>query len=197
MIRVNLLPVKERRRIKKPAGGAARRIEIPVAWIAICIAFVAALSVIAYFHHQSHVKQVAALQEEIHEIEQRTEELKVPIRKVNEAKKTKEQLTRKIDIIKSLKAGQTGPVRLMDELSRSMPPNLWLTDMSEDGTRIQMNGIAFTATPIAEFMKNLEQSDVFHSVELTQVSSQSRTGYSNSLKGFQLSCNIRYTSGSR
>jgi type IV pilus assembly protein PilN len=197
MIRVNLLPVKERKRAKRPAAGGARIPEIPVAWVAVGAAFVLVLVAVAYLHHQSHLQQVANLQEQIRDVEDKIEQLKVDIRKVNEAKKKKEQLQRKIDIIKNLKAGQTGPVRLLDELSQSTPPDVWLTDMSEDGARIQMTGVALDSERIAEFMRNLNNSEIFHSVELTQVTAQPKAGYPQPLKGFQLSCNIRYTGVSR
>lgn len=191
MIKVNLLPVKQAKKARKAIMPS--KIELPVGWLVIGVAFLIINIAGAYLYHRTLQAKADGIQQEILEVEQAIARLKIDIRNVSEAKKKKEQLQQKINIIDTLKKGQTGPVRLLDQLSQSLPPKLWLLDMSENGTKIQMNGVAFGDEEIALFMKNLEKSPYFHSVELSHVTTERRSGFKADLKGFQLSCNIRYT----
>ena len=82
----------------------------------------------------------------------------------------------------------------LDQIAASIPQpsRLWLTDMSEAGAKLSMTGVASGDEEIARFMRELEKSPMFHSVELSSVTQETRTGYQKPLKMFVMSANIRF-----
>jgi len=78
------------------------------------------------------------------------------------------RLEEKIKTIDRLIAGQTGPVRLMDQISRQLPSEVWLTGLKEAGGRVTLQGYAFTDFAIAEYMTRLRRdAGLFTEVELS------------------------------
>jgi type IV pilus assembly protein PilN len=67
----------------------------------------------------------------------------------------KKRLEEKIKIIGTLVAAQGGPVRLLDEISKALPNEVWLTSINRTGKKIDVAGIAFSNFSIASFMTNL------------------------------------------
>ena len=83
--------------------------------------------------------------------------------------KRQEELREKLDILDKLSAGKTGPVRLLDELSQSIPEKMWIVNFSETGGSVAISGISLTEETVAQFMRQLESSDYYQNVELKVV----------------------------
>jgi type IV pilus assembly protein PilN len=79
----------------------------------------------------------------------------------------KQKLQDKIKVIETLVAAQSGPVRLLDEVSKALPNEVWLTAFHRTGRRLELSGIAFSPFQVADFMKNLGAAgDLLQSVDL-------------------------------
>lgn len=152
MIRINLLSEG-----KRPA--AVRRSAVPLGerdWTHISLV-IAALVLVAggavYWWWLSG--QRAQVAEEVAEAQAEVERLAPILAEVEEFKVKQEDLERKISTITTLKDNQTGPVRLMDAVSRALPDLLWLDSMRVSGNTIQMSGRAFNVSAISNFVENL------------------------------------------
>ncbi len=77
---------------------------------------------------------------------------------VDKIREDKKRLEDKIKVIESLVAAQGGPVRLLDEVSRAIPNEVWLTSLSRTGKRLDIGGIAFSNFSVANFMTSLSKS---------------------------------------
>src|SRR5262249_57394685 len=76
-------------------------------------------------------------------------------RKAIEVLKVKKAAFQKqIDIITNLKNNQQVPVRLLDEVSRSLPDFLWLVSLQEPSNQLTFSGKATTPNPYANFYHN-------------------------------------------
>ena len=60
--------------------------------------------------------------------------------KVQKFEARKAQLQQRVTLIEQLRKGQTAPVRVLDEISRSVPDRLWLADMKQAGTEFTLDG---------------------------------------------------------
>ena len=81
----------------------------------------------------------------------------------------KQKLQDKIKVIETLVAAQSGPVRVLDEVSKALPNEVWLTAFNRTGRRLELSGIAFSPFQVADFMKNLgvgAAGDLLQSVDL-------------------------------
>ena len=61
-------------------------------------------------------------------------------------------------LIEQLRKGQTGPVHMLDQISRALPPMLWLTELKQgaDANEVVIDGRCTTLTGLSDFVANLE-----------------------------------------
>ena len=72
-------------------------------------------------------------------------------------------------IIEQLKKNQGAPVRLLDELSKSMDPlKIWLTTVTEQGPQVEVDGKAITNSDIVEFINNMKNTKFFTDIQLIE-----------------------------
>ena len=108
------------------------------------------------------------------------------IGEVNKVKNMQKELQGKLDILAELKAKKTGPVRILDELSRAIPDNVWISSFREAGGQVSIAGQGTTEEVVAEFLRSLEDSDYFKGVELAVIEQQG--GAQGQLQSFSLTC---------
>jgi type IV pilus assembly protein PilN len=92
--------------------------------------------------------------------------LQYVIAKLEEVKKQKESLERKINLINNLKAQQDLAVRLMDDLSRFLPEWVWLTEVTFDPKGLLIKGKALSNNLIADYIAALEASPNLRNVSI-------------------------------
>ena len=79
----------------------------------------------------------SALDAEIADAQQETTRLHSIIQQVQQFEQQKAQLQQRVVLIEQLRKGQTGPVHMLDQISRALPPMLWLTELKQtDGTDV-------------------------------------------------------------
>jgi Tfp pilus assembly protein PilN len=93
--------------------------------------------------------------------------------KLEEQRKARESLERKITLIESLNAQRGLAPRIMDELSRRIPEWLWLSEVVYDDKGIQIKGRALSNNLISDYIGSLEASPQIMNVNL--VSSTQKT----------------------
>jgi type IV pilus assembly protein PilN len=109
------------------------------------------------------------------------------IAQVQEFEQRKAQLQQRVGLIEQLRKDQTGPVHMLDQISRALPPMLWLTELKQTpaGDDVLIEGRCTTLTGLSDFVSNLEASGYFkRSVEI--VSSTSEAAPTGELIKFQV-----------
>jgi type IV pilus assembly protein PilN len=78
--------------------------------------------------------------------------------------------SQRVALIEQLRRDQTGPVHMLDQISRALPPMVWLRTLQqddEDATSVTIEGRGVTLTGLSDFVANLEASGYFRrSVEI-------------------------------
>lgn len=179
MIRINLLPVRE----KKKKESTRKMFSL----LALSLGLVALVIV---FFHLSLSSQINQVQNQVNAYAEEIRRLKIDTKDVEKFKAEKEDLQRRLNIIYTLQRAKTGPVRVLDNLVTSLPGKLWLTAVKEKGGKMEMKGIAFDNQDLARFMTNLEKSGTITNVEL--VVSQQVEKRDIKLKEFTLTCLVNY-----
>ena len=64
-------------------------------------------------------------------------------------------------LIEDLRKEQKGPVHILDEISKALPPMLWLTEVKQVGGDVVIDGNSTTQTGVSDFVSNLEASGYF------------------------------------
>jgi type IV pilus assembly protein PilN len=157
MIRINLLAV-DRERTKRTAAvliPAAQRVTVAASLILIGTA----LSVGWWFWslHQAS----ARVDQELLKGEREMQQLRSVLAQVQKFEASKAQLQQRVTLIEQLRRGQSGPVHILDEISKAVPERLWLTEMNQKGDDIVLAGLTTSLTGLSDFVANLEGSTWF------------------------------------
>jgi type IV pilus assembly protein PilN len=159
MIKINLLAEGKRAVTRKAkAPGITERRDLG-AWLLLGGLVVGLLAFGGlWFYLRSEIQQKDA---EIAEAQREVDELQAIIKEVEDFKAKKAELEHKIGVIKTLKANQRGPVRIMDQISRALPELVWLDSMSVGRADITLQGQGFNTNAIANFIENLDKVPEF------------------------------------
>ena len=156
MIRINLLAVERER--PKRAGAlipAAQRVTIAASLILIGTAFF-----VAWWFWSLHRASVT-VDEDLARGEREMQQLRSVLAQVQKFEASKAQLQQRVTLIEQLRRGQSGPVHILDEISKALPERLWLTDMTQKGDNIVLAGMTTSLTGLSDFVANLEGSTWF------------------------------------
>ncbi|MBI4621553.1 MAG: PilN domain-containing protein [Desulfobacterales bacterium] len=177
MIRINLLSVREDRKKE----GARQSISIGI------LSLVLLVLVLGYIQINAS-RRINTLNSEIKSTEEEINRLNKVVGDVEEYKKRKKELQEKIKVIDMLSRKKTGPVHMLDELSKSTPGKLWITSLQEIDLKLTLSGIALDNETIASFMRNMERSTYFSDIELIQSQQEIQEGLR--LKRFDIACRV-------
>jgi type IV pilus assembly protein PilN len=157
VIRINLLAV-ERGATRRNAASlipAAQRVTIGASLILLGTA----LFVGWWFwslRQSSH-----RLDQDIARAEIETQQLRSVLTQVQKFEARKAQLQQRVTLIEQLRRGQSGPVHVLDEISKAIPDRLWLIEMSQKGQDITLAGMTTSLTGVSDLVANLESSSWF------------------------------------
>jgi len=83
------------------------------------------------------------------------------LKEVERFDQRKRELQQRVTLIEELRRNQVGPVHMLDQISRSLPDRLWLTEMKQTGDDVQMDGRTSSLSSLADLVANLEASGYF------------------------------------
>lgn len=170
MIRVNLLAVERTRARKKVTFNVAQKLTVAGTVILILAALFVGWR---YWTIQRDSKE---LDDEIAAARRETTRLQSIIQQVQQFEQQKAQLQERVTLIEQLRKGQTGPVHMLDQISRALPPMLWLTELKQNDKNpdeILIDGRCTTLTALSTFASNLEATGYFkRSVEIVSTTSE-------------------------
>jgi type IV pilus assembly protein PilN len=126
--------------------------------------------------------QVKARQAEVAIAQREVDELALVLQEVEDYKKKKAELEHKIRVINELKENQRGPVRIMDQISLSLPELLWLDNMQLRGRNVELRGRAFNTNQVATFIENLNKVPEFQEPRLKEAIRQQGGLYTFSIE---------------
>src|SRR5207342_2047526 len=121
-----------------------------------------------YWALQQESRQLDAV---IADARQETARLRTILQQVQAFEQQKAQLQERVALIEQLRKSQSGPVHMLDQISRALPPALWLTQLKQTDDSVVIEGRCTALTGLSDFVSNLEASGYFKkSIEI--VSSQ-------------------------
>ena len=176
MIKINLLPRK------KKAVTIGPDLSIAI----ICLIVLLGVGIFVRVQCKS---KISTLQEQITSTKLQIENSKIEVEKINNLKKDKKKLQQKLDLIKDMKCRQKGPSKLLNEIAKIIPENVWLTSLSSNGPQLSLEGMSLTANTIAHFMKTLESTADLQQIELDKITQT--TVADRKVKKFKITCNIK------
>ncbi len=176
MIRINLLPYREREKKED----ITRQVVILVITLGVFLLVIGSLQLYLSI-------SVSSLEKNIKLQEERLVDLTKTIGDIEQYKLNKSTLERKLAIINNLEENRLAPVMMLDEISLLVPvKDVWLDKISEKGLEVTLEGMARNNIEVAHFMKNLSGAKFVKTVDLLSTREREVSGLK--LQQFVISC---------
>ncbi len=149
MIRINLLPFRAARKRED----IKRQITLYIA--SICVAL--ALMVVLFINLNG---KLSDLNDEESRLNKELAGYQKELKEIKDLKNKIKQINSKLDVIKDLEKGKTGPVLLLSDIADAVPEGkLWLKSLSEKNGNLSLSGTAMDNETISLFMTNLKATE--------------------------------------
>lgn len=175
MIQINLIHDQKIAKVAAPrsAGGgfkfAIPRLPFNVGMVAAALLFIVVIvsSIVAYTWQQADFKITNG---KIKHDSLKIDSLNVLNVKVQELKRTKDEVEAKLNEVNLINQGRFYEARFLEAINRCLPEYLWLTLLSEEDGKVSIEGSTFSNLIVVELMDNLKSSGCFSGIELAQTS---------------------------
>jgi type IV pilus assembly protein PilN len=158
MPRINLLPWRDEERKE-------RKVKFLVA-LGGAVIGAALAAFVGYLLMDSMVSaqdmRNARLKEEIAELDKQIE-------KINSLEADKARFIARMEVIEKLQRSRPEIVHIFDEISKQLPDGVYLTAITQTGTRLKFEGVAQSSTRVSAFMRNIDGSSYLKNPELEVV----------------------------
>jgi type IV pilus assembly protein PilN len=188
LIKINLLAVDRDRVKRKSKFPVGERVTVGCSLILVLAALLVGWW---YWSLQNESKD---LDEQIAAAQRETARLQSVIQQVQQFEARRAQLQQRVTLIEELRKGQTGPVHLLDQVSRSLPDTMWLTEMKQTNADVLIEGKCTTLTALSDFVSSLEGSSYFERpVEIIDSTDEPAVGGTPELIHFSIKARFKAT----
>ena len=170
MTRINLLSIERKAVVTEVAAPASDRLMAlgAAAILILCVGLIGWRYSVVTGESKQLDAEIAAAQEE-------TTQLQSVIAQVAQFEQRRLQLQQRVTLIEQLRSNQTGPVHMLDQISRALPSMVWLTELKQttEANEVVIAGRSTTPNGVPDFVSNLEASGYFKkSVEIVSSTSE-------------------------
>lgn len=177
MIKINLIPVKKKKKARQVPGFLVLTVLVTLAALVIS-------AYVVYFFNSRLSDRKATIAHN----DKRIKELAQKIKAVDDYEKLNATYQKNKEIIEQLGKRKTLPVKVLDEVSTLLPPGVWLNSLDVKGADVNLSGTGYTNSDVVLFVDNLKKSKLFADVYL-QESVQSQSS-GTSAYGFKITFKV-------
>ena len=163
-ISINLLPPEFRKKQKDFSWITDRRIIWPT--VALLVAIVAVVMLQGYVS-----ETINGLSQELTRVQEEVERERPLLSKISDLEQKQGIVNTKINALKSIQVSKKRWVILFENISSVLPPNMWITSINQMGEfDLEMRGVTYDFSEVAEYMVKLEKQVSIQSVSLVTIS---------------------------
>ncbi len=121
-----------------------------------------------YWYRQDQQKKAIAVK--MQQAEQKNRELADVKAKYLERQRQADAYKRRVDVIDQLRAGQSGPVNLLNTIGDTINTTeaVWLNTMKDEGNNVELEGMALSTDAVAALIQNLQKTGYFRNIEIKE-----------------------------
>ena len=173
MVNINLLPWREARRKQQQRNFAT-----------LTLGALAITALVMVLVHMEFGRRIEYQQQRNQFLTGEIAVLDQKIKEIQELEKKKKNLIARMDVIQQLQVSRPEVVHLFDELGKTIPEGVQISDLTQSDRSIAINGVAQSNARVSVYMRNLDQSPWFQEPSLQIIESQTE---SKDKKGRQMS----------
>jgi type IV pilus assembly protein PilN len=171
MIRINLLeaPKPKNKRSAMPSMPTMEVGDVGSPRLKVLVVFglAAAFNLYTWYHLDAQKKTIA---QNMVQAEQKNRELADVKARYMARQREAENYKRRVDVIDQLRNNQTGPVNLLAMVGETVNNTeaVWLNNMKDQGTSVDIEGMALSSDAVANLISNLQKTGYFRNVEIKE-----------------------------
>ena len=155
MIRINLIAVERERTRKRVLIPPALRVTFGATVILLGTALL-----IGWWFWSLRQESIR-VDADLARAETETRQIRSVLEQVRKFESQRALLQQRVTLIEQLRKGQYAPVHLLDEISKSLPDRLWLSELTQTGSEFAISGVTDSLTAVSDFVANLESTKWF------------------------------------
>ncbi len=98
--------------------------------------------------------------------------LDASLKQIEELEETKAQLLARMDVIQSLQQRRPQIVHLFDDIVRTVPEGIYLTEIKQSSEQLTIKGVAESNGRVSAYMRNIDASDWMSTPKLNVIESR-------------------------
>jgi len=158
MIRINLLPYR-----------AQRRVAQILQHVAVLVAVVLVTAALVFAADLFKTSELTSLEDEFSSLTVQNNALKKKIGKIRNLDKLRVDVEKKLKLVDELQDGRFHSLETLNELSKVIPENVWLTTVGNTGDTLNLSGLGESNKAVANFMRALDESPLFTGISLATI----------------------------
>ncbi len=178
MIKINLMPLKKKKKAKP----------LPTFLIVTIGVLIASIAVAGYLNYFFGTR-VKERKDTVATNERTLADLARKIKAVDDYEKRNAEYKKRKEIIEQLRKNTAIPVRILDEVSAILPVGVWFTSMNVNEESITMKCSAFSNTDVVNFINNLKGSKILSDVYLQESIQAQQGGFT--IYNFGVTCKVK------
>ena len=171
MIRINLLSTQKGKN-KRAAASAAAAMEVgdvgsPKMKVLVVLVLAALVNAGYWYQLDKQHRDIAAKMEVAMRKNAELADVKA---RYMERQREAENYKRRVDVIDQLRAAQAGPVNLLNTVGQTVNNTeaVWLNSMKDQGTSVDIDGMALSTDAVASLISNLQKTGYFTNIEIKE-----------------------------
>lgn len=101
--------------------------------------------------------------------------LDASLTQIEELEETKAQLLARMDVIQSLQQRRPQIVHLFDDIVRTVPEGIYLTELTQEGDQLTIKGVAESNGRVSAYMRNINSSNWMSMPKLSVIETREGT----------------------
>ena len=129
---------------------------------------IAALINLGWWYRLDKQRQTIAVQ--MQQAEQKNRELAEVKARYLERQREAQNYKHRVDVIDQLRTAQSGPVELLATVGNTVNDTeaVWLNTMKDQGTSVDIEGMALSTDAVANLITNLQKTGYFRNIEIKE-----------------------------
>jgi len=160
MVRINLLPHREQRRLARQRQFVSLAVGLAVLGIAV----VGLVHVIIAARIDNQINRNNLLKTEIVKLD-------AQIKEIDKLQEQTQALLARKQVVETLQSNRTEAVHLLDQLVRQLPDGLYLRSVRQTGGKVTLVGYAQSNARVSTLMRNIDSSPWLTAPELVEIKS--------------------------
>jgi Tfp pilus assembly protein PilN len=173
MIRINLLGAPKPKSKRGGAAVAAASVMesgnagSPLLKVAVLLLLCAGFNFYRWHQLDNQKKEIAV---KMQQADQKNRELADVKARYLERQRQADSYKRRVDVIDQLRAGQAGPVNLLNMIGDTINGTeaVWLNNLKDTGGNVDIEGTALSTDAVANLIQNLQKTGYFRNIEIKE-----------------------------